>query len=317
MIVVTGGTGFIGSAVVWELNQRGKENILIVDDLGEDTKWKNLRSLRYLDFIQRVDFAKHIANDDLPDNISAVVHLGDWENTAETDAKILTDHNYNYSKLLANYCLQKHIRFIYASCASTYGSGHNGFFDIVDELDELRPKSLYAYSKHMFDLWLKRQDIFHRVTGLKIPQVYGPNEYHRPDPSIVLKVYNLLKNQPTFMYDVEELSNKNFHSCDYIYIKDVARIIDYFITHPHINGLFNVSNGYGVPAGVMIKNVYEAMKLPLPDYINAEPQNDLPALDIAGLKEANYKGGFTNHKEAIREYIQDYLQKGRHLGDEK
>ena len=129
MIVVTGGAGFIGSAIVWKLNQQGKTNIVIVDELGKDEKWKNLVGLKYEEFVNKLEFIEQILDDVIPYNIEAIIHMGANSSTTEKDADHLMDNNYHYTKELAKYCVEKNVRFIYASSAATYGDGSLGFDD--------------------------------------------------------------------------------------------------------------------------------------------------------------------------------------------
>ncbi len=100
------------------------------------------------------------------------------------------ENNVFYSKALAKFCLARSIRFIYASSASTYGDGSLGFADKEEDLEKLRPLNMYGYSKHLFDLWLKREHLLNQVAGLKFFNVFGPNEYHKGDmKSVVCKAY--------------------------------------------------------------------------------------------------------------------------------
>ncbi|MDO8550032.1 MAG: NAD-dependent epimerase/dehydratase family protein, partial [Ignavibacteria bacterium] len=138
MIVVTGGAGFIGSAIVWRLNTLNKDEIIVVDSLGTDEKWKNLVGLNYRDFIHKDDFIKLLETSSI-ETPNTIIHMGANSSTTEKDADLLLRNNFEYSKKLAEYCLTKEVRFIYASSAATYGDGSLGFDDHEEDMHYLRP----------------------------------------------------------------------------------------------------------------------------------------------------------------------------------
>jgi len=156
MIIVTGGAGFIGSALIAALNKRQITDILVVDELGTDQKWKNLRNLSFADYVEKDDFLEMVIEDKLDSSIDAVFHLGACSDTTETNASYLIKNNYEYSKLLAQWATADNIRFIYASSAATYGDGSAGFSDDQEKIEILSPLNMYGYSKHLFDLWARR-----------------------------------------------------------------------------------------------------------------------------------------------------------------
>ena len=156
MIVVTGGAGFIGSALVAELNRRQISDILVVDELGSDQKWKNLQSLSFADYIEKDDFLEMVIEDKLNIPVDVVFHLGACSDTTETNASYLVKNNYEYSKLLAQWATDADIRFIYASSAATYGDGSAGFSDDESAIFDLAPLNMYGFSKQLFDLWALR-----------------------------------------------------------------------------------------------------------------------------------------------------------------
>ncbi len=162
-IVVTGAAGMIGSGVVRQLNDLGFDRLLLVDDLKVGEKWKNLLGKRFIDLI-----SKHKLFDWLQEKgsgIDAVIHLGACSDTVEPDADYLLENNFRYSVRLAEWALNRNARFIYASSAATYGDGSLGFSDDEAAIEELRPLNMYGYSKHLVDLWMKRQGVLKRVAG--------------------------------------------------------------------------------------------------------------------------------------------------------
>jgi ADP-L-glycero-D-manno-heptose 6-epimerase len=185
--IVTGGAGFIGSAFVWKLNSEGINDILIVDNLGETEKWKNLVNRSYADYVHKEDF-RHMLDEDIlsADNIEAVVHLGACSSTTERDADYLMANNFHYTCDLAQWALSHDIRFVYASSAATYGNGSQGFDDDLDGIDRLRPINMYGYSKQLFDQWAIRRGLIDRMAGVKFFNVFGPNEYHKGDMTSVV-----------------------------------------------------------------------------------------------------------------------------------
>jgi len=174
-ILVTGGAGFIGSALIWELNRRGLSNILVADLLGHDEKWKNLAPLQFLDYLEAGDLLDRMTGSPhLFADIATIFHLGACSSTTETDAAYLIRNNFEYSKMLANFALEGGRRFVYASSAATYGGNAAGIPETVS-LATLRPLNMYGYSKHLFDCYAERAGILNRITGVKYFNVFGPN----------------------------------------------------------------------------------------------------------------------------------------------
>ena len=159
MIVVTGGAGFIGSALIAGLNGRGISDILVVDQLGSDERWKNLVNLSFADYVEKEDFLEMVTAGKAPPGIEAVLHMGACTDTTETNAAYLIKNNYEYTKLLAQWVCHRQnteIRFVYASSAATYGDGSAGFSDDEGKIENLQPLNMYGYSKQLFDLWARR-----------------------------------------------------------------------------------------------------------------------------------------------------------------
>ncbi len=194
-ILVTGGAGFIGSALVWALNQRGLSDIVVTDILGTDEKWRNLVPLRFADYVEAGPFRRRLAEDAKAfGRFSAVFHLGANSATTERDASHLADNNFAFTKELAAWALAHEARFIYASSAATYGDGSRGMDDRSDDLAALRPLNMYGYSKHLFDLHAQRQGWLKRIVGVKYFNVFGPNEDHKGEMrSLVHKAFGQIQ----------------------------------------------------------------------------------------------------------------------------
>ena len=179
-VLVTGGAGFIGSALVWALNRRGCECIVVCDRLGTDEKWRNLTPLRFADYVEADDLLPRLRSGALG-KFDLVLHMGACSSTTETNASFLIRNNYEFTRDLAAWALGQKSRFVFASSAATYGDGSAGMDDDDGRLDKLRPLNLYGYSKHLFDLHARRAGFLNRMVGLKYFNVFGPNEDHKGD----------------------------------------------------------------------------------------------------------------------------------------
>ena len=316
MIVVTGGAGFIGSAIVWKLNKLGQNKIIIVDELGTDDKWKNLVPLKYEDFIHKDDFISMIIDRDISFEIIAIIHMGANSSTTEKDADHLFSNNYLYTQELAKYCLEKNVRFIYASSAATYGDGSLGFDDDENKLEILRPLNMYGYSKQMLDLWAKRSGAFDKIVGLKYFNVYGPNEYHKGDMrSVVHKAFEqirdtgkvkLFKSLNPKYKDGEQLR-------DFIYVRDAVDMTLFFLDKPNINGLFNLGTGKSRTWNDLVTSIFKALNKPvnieyidLPEHLREKYQYFTEA-NMNKIKKAGYNLPISSLEDGVSDYVKNYL----------
>ena len=179
MYIVTGGAGFIGSAMIWRLNEAGIDDILVVDNLASSEKWRNLVNRRYRDYVHRDEFRRMVLEGRAPQKVEAIIHMGACSSTTERNADFLMDNNLHYSQMVCRYALEQGARLINASSAATYGDGSHGFSDSLLTTLSLRPLNMYGYSKQMFDLWAYRENLLKSIASVKFFNVYGPNEYHK------------------------------------------------------------------------------------------------------------------------------------------
>src|ERR1035438_10021321 len=171
-VLVTGGAGVIGSALVWALNRRGCDDIVVCDRLGTDEKWRNLAPLRFAEFVEADDLRLRLQSGVLG-KFNLVLHMGACSSTTERDAGFLFRNNFEFTRDLADWSLAKNVRFVYASSAATYGNGSAGMADEDSQLDALRPLNMYGYSKHLFDLHARRAGFLDGIVGLKYFNVFG------------------------------------------------------------------------------------------------------------------------------------------------
>lgn len=315
--VVTGGAGFIGRNVVAELNRRGEENILIVDELGSDDRWMNLRGLQFEDVLLRGPFREAFRADKLP-KVKTVYHLGACSSTTETDANFLLDNNTRYTRELCEWALRQGARFVYASSAATYGDGGQGYSDSDEVTPRLVPLNMYGMSKHLFDLWALRHGLLDRIAGLKFFNVYGPGEDHKGSMrSMIHKAFGqihdagevrLFKSYRTEYGDGEQVR-------DFVYVKDAVEVTLFCGENPGASGLFNCGTGQARSWNDLAKAVFAAMELePNIDYI--EMPQDLRGkyqyytqAEMGKLRAAGYGKDFTSLEDGVREYVQDDLAK--------
>lgn len=315
LIIVTGGAGFIGSCVIRHLNNLGIDQIIVVDELDKSEKWKNLVGKQFVDILDKAELFNWLEG--RRELFKAIIHLGACTSTVETDSFYLLENNYRYSVRLAEYALKNKLRFIYASSAATYGDGALGFSDDVDGIEKLYPLNMYGYSKHLFDLWAKKEKVLNKMVGLKFFNVFGPNEYHKGRMASAIThilptaqkegVIKLFKSsEPSLFGDGEQKR-------DFIYVKDVARMVSTFL-HNEKTGLYNIGTGYAGTWNEIARAVFKAIDKPARiQYI------DMP-VDLIG-KYQNYtcadmdKTRAALGKEAdcmpleasVVEYIRDYL----------
>lgn len=276
MIVVTGGAGFIGSAFVAKLNAEGIDDIIIVDDLGASDKWKNLVKRRYVDCLHKSVFLHMIESDRIPFSVDAVVHMGACSSTTERDCNYLMENNFHYTSLLAQWAVEKGIRFLYASSAATYGDGSRGFSDEDETTLRLRPINMYGYSKQLFDLRVLREGMADRVAGIKFFNVFGPNEYHKGEmTSVVFKAFRQIRETGhvrLFKSYRPEYSDGG-QMRDFVYVKDCIQAIWWLLNNREVNGIFNLGTGRARAWNDLIRAVFTAMNLP-------------PAIDYIEMPEA-------------------------------
>ena len=322
MIIVTGGSGFIGSAIIAGLNAKGVTDILIVDILGSDEKWKNLRNLSFADYLEADNFLEIITTGKFGLPIEAVFHLGACSSTTETDASFLMKNNFEYSKAIADFALAKKAHLIYASSAATYGDGSKGFSDDESNLHELVPLNMYGFSKQMFDLWAQNNGMLKKIVGLKYFNVFGPNEYHKADMrSFVLKGFEQIKQ--TGKVRLFKSHNPQYgdgrQKRDFLYIKDVVDMTLFFLDNQKVLRHFQYRRGQARTWLDLANALFAAMGvkpniefIDMPRQIRDKYQYFTQA-DITKLRKAGCDKQITPLENAVADYVQNYLQTDGYL----
>lgn len=315
LIVVTGGAGFIGSNVIKYLNETGMTNILVVDELGTDERWKNLVGKQFVDILEKDQLFDWLQ--DRESEIEAFIHLGACSDTTEKNASFLLQNNYRFTLRLAEYALKYGHRFIYASSAATYGDGSLGFSDEEAGLSKLAPLNMYGYSKHLFDLWAQQQGVLHDVVGLKYFNVFGPNEWHkgRMASMVFHALPQIQKDGVICLFKSSEPDKfaDGGQQRDFLYVKDAARMTVQFL-NSSVGGIFNVGSGTPSTWNELAAAIFEAAGIPLniqyidmPADLIGKYQNYTCA-DMKKTRKALGQGANTVPlKEAVKEYVQHYL----------
>ena len=321
MIIVTGGAGFIGSNVLAELQERGYKDLVAVDWLGHEDKWKNIAKRELAAIISPEELFPYIGAH--AEEISAIIHLGAISTTTETDADLIIRSNFLLSWQLWEYCRDHGKQFIYASSAATYGDGSQGFADdaSLPFLNSLRPLNPYGWSKALFDRKVARELLENRpappqFAGLKFFNVYGPNEYHKGgQKSVVAHIF------PDVKADREVKLFKSYHPDyadgwqlrDFVWVGDVVSVILWLLENKQVSGIFNVGTGQARSFYDLAKATWTAMgKQPLigykemPESLRDKYQYYTQAR-MDKLREAGYSTPMTPLEEGVRRYVQDFL----------
>jgi ADP-L-glycero-D-manno-heptose 6-epimerase len=325
-ILVTGGAGFIGSALVWALNGRGRSDIVIADFRDDALKERNLQPLKFAEFVDAGEFRRRILR--APGAFgafSAVFHLGACSSTTEKDTAYLEDNNFAYTRDLAAWSLAAGSRFVYASSASTYGDGAQGMDDRDDDLARLRPLHPYGLSKQQFDLHARREGWLPRIAGLKYFNVFGPNEDHKGEMrSLVNKAYRQILS--TGMVRLFRSHNPDYRDGeqmrDFLYVKDAVEMTLHFAeAAPAAGGLYNLGSGEANTWLTLVNAIFAALGRPpriefidMPESLRNQYQYYTRA-DISKLRSSGYARPVTPLPEAVGDYVRNYLVPDRRLGD--
>jgi len=314
MIVVTGGAGFIGSNLVKALNARGREDVLVVDDLSDGTKFVNLADCTlgdYLDkddFIARVRAALNGETSHLPP-IEAIFHEGACSDTTEWDGRFMLENNFEYSKVLLHFCQREGIPFLYASSAATYG-GSEVFFEAAEHE---KPLNVYGYSKLLFDQYVRARhdDFTSQVVGFRYFNVYGPREQHKGKMASVAYHHHtqICAGQNVKLFGAWEGYEAGMQSRDFIYVGDVVDVNLWFLDHPEASGIFNLGTGRAEPFKAIGETVVDYYGrggieyIDFPEELKGRYQSYTRA-DISRLREAGYDREFRTVAEGVREYLE-------------
>jgi ADP-L-glycero-D-manno-heptose 6-epimerase len=312
MYIVTGGAGFIGSNLVRMLNKQGIDDILIVDNLGHSQKYLNLNRLKFADYLDKEEFLKKVHK---MDKVKAILHQGACSATTETDANYLIRNNYEYSKELLHYCLNNEVDFIYASSASVYGNGDNGF---TEQPECEYPLNGYAFSKFIFDNYVRRiysaEKYTTQVAGLRYFNVYGYQENHKGSmASVPFHFFNQAEEgEEIKVFDGSE----NFLR-DFIIVDDVAKVVQ-FLLESKISGIYNCGTGversFQEMAEIFVRlhGKCRIKTIPFPEHLKGKYQAFTKA-DLTNLRKAGYNQEFTSLEEGIATYLEQLKKTGGYL----
>jgi ADP-L-glycero-D-manno-heptose 6-epimerase len=320
-VLVTGGAGFIGSALVWALNRQGCERIMVCDRLGTDEKWRNLTPLRFADYVEADDLLSRLQSGALG-KFNLILHLGACSSTTERDAGFLIRNNYEFTRDLAAWSLANKTRFVYASSAATYGDGSAGMEDDETKLDTLRPLNMYGYSKHLFDLHARRAGFLNRIVGLKYFNVFGPNEDHKGDMrSVVHKSFGQVRD--TGVIRLFKSHRPDYHDGeqkrDFLYVKDATAMTLHLAANEKAGGLYNIGSGGARTWLDLARAVFAALKrepkiefIEMPGSIRDKYQYFTQA-NLGRLRAAGYTAPITSLEDAVNDYVGNYLTPDKRL----
>lgn len=309
MIIITGGAGFIGSNIVKKLNEHGHTNILVVDDLSDGTKFRNLADCEILDYMDKDEFLNKISSDEPAfRHVQAVFHQGACSTTTEWDGRFMMRNNYEYSKSLLHFCLPRSIPFVYASSASVYGGGQI----FREERAHEAPLNVYGYSKFLFDQYARRfmAEQKCQIVGLRYFNVYGPREQHKASMASVAFHFNnqIAAGQNVKLFEGCDGYGNGEQRRDFVYVDDVVNVNLWFLEHPNKSGIYNLGTGRSQSFNDIARSVVkwhgkgDIEYIPFPEHLKGRYQSFTQA-DISALRAAGYTHEFATVEQGVQRYL--------------
>lgn len=314
MIIVTGGAGFIGSNLIWGLNQLGLDDILVVDNLADADKHRNLNSLRIADYLDKQEFLEQLPK---LRQVKTIFHQGACSSTTETDGRYMMENNFQFSKQLLGYALEHGTDFLYASSASVYGDGSAGF--VEDRACEW-PLNVYAFSKFAFDNYVRRclGQYASQVLGLRYFNVYGPQENHKGKmASVAYHLFGQLQQEKK----MKLFAGSERFRRDFIHVQDIVAINLHFY-RTRRSGIFNAGTGQArsfADIAQALKHLEpggEIETIPFPEHLKGKYQEFTEA-DTTRLRQAGFEQEMTSLEEGVRRYYELWKRTGGYLREEK
>ena len=326
MIIVTGGAGFIGSALIAKLNERGCEDILVVDEVDHERKQRNLQPLTYADIVGIPEFRTRLGSGDYDDaGVDGVLHMGACSATTELNWEYLQDNNVDYSKELITWCATNNARCVYASSAATYGDGSSGFSDEHSRFEEFEPLNPYGKSKLLVDIWARDEGLLKNCAGARYFNVFGPNEWHKGGMrSVINKKFPEITSGQAFTLfksDHPDYADGD-QERDFIYVDDAAEVSLWLLENPQANGVFNVGTGVARTWNDLASSMYKALDrneeiiyIDMPANLKNRYQYHTQA-DVSKLRAAGYSKDFSSLENSIQDYVRNFLLPDLHLREE-
>ena len=315
MIIVTGAAGFIASYLVGYLNEKGHENLILVDDFSREDKVANYADKKYIQKIDRTDFSSWLRNNQ--EKIDIVFHLGARTDTTEMSVELFNELNLNYSKEIWTICSEKQIPLVYASSAATYGGGEFGYDDNQDVISKLKPLNPYGESKNDFDKWVLTQTNKPPFwAGLKFFNVYGPNEYHKGRmASVIFHTFKQIKENGKM--NLFRSHNPNFSDGgqlrDFVYVKDVASVCEYLMNEKPQSAIYNLGSGKARTFLDLATLTFKALNLePKIEFVDTpidirDKYQYFTEANMSKLIESGYSKPFYSLEEGVSDYVKNFL----------